>query len=169
MYTKFGIKKVIETNGDVEWFGCNKTSKRCFPTVVNDTPSYLLADRWTPPCCLENLRITSRHVFSVLEKHQVRYWLEGGSLLGAVRNGDIIPWDYDVDIGIYHEDIPKCDLLLYSKQSPVKDNDNFVWEKANEGDFFRVQFSETNRIHVDIFPFYSKNGIMTKKTWFKKI
>jgi len=165
-YLTFGIKKVVETHGNVEWFGCTKKSQRCFPSVVNDTPNYLLTGHWTPPCCLENLRITSRHVFAILEQHKVRYWLEGGSLLGAARNGDIIPWDYDVDIGIYQEDIKKCDLLIYSQKSSIKDDQNFVWEKAQEGDFFRVQFSETNRVHVDIFPFYSKNGIMTKKTWF---
>ena len=37
-----------------------------------------------------------------------------------------------------------------------------MWEKAREGDFFRVQFSATNHLHVDIFPFYEANGVMTK-------
>ena len=38
----------------------------------------------------------------------------------------------------------------------------FVWERATEGDFFRVQYSQTNHVHVDIFPFRNENGIMTK-------
>lgn len=48
------------------------------------------------------------------------------------------------------------------------DNDGFVWQKSNpeEGDFYRVQASVHNHLHVDIFPFFSRQGIMTKKTWF---
>lgn len=113
------------------------------------------------------LRRTARHVFEQLEAAHVRYWLEGGSLLGAMRGGDILPWDYDVDIGIYKEDITRCTWLLRARSKPVVDQQGFVWEKAIEGDFFRVQFSQVNRLHVDIFPFYSKNGTMTKDTWFK--
>jgi len=46
------------------------------------------------------------------------------------------------------------------------DDQDFLWEKASEGNFYRVQYSETNHLHVDIYPFYPKNGIMTKDTWF---
>uniref|UniRef100_T1KF02 Ribitol-5-phosphate transferase n=1 Tax=Tetranychus urticae TaxID=32264 RepID=T1KF02_TETUR len=166
LYWKLQIKKVTTTNDEVEWYGCKKTSSRCFPTIFNNTPSYLFENKWTPPCCLENLRKTARHVFSVLEKCGTRYWLEGGSLLGAVRNSDIIPWDFDVDLGIYQEDINKCPLLSYATKQAVKDEEGYVWEKAIEGEFLRVQYSETNRVHVDLFPFYPKNGIMTKQTWF---
>lgn len=52
-------------------------------------------------CVTAGLRRTARHVFEQLEEAKVRYWLEGGSLLGAMRRADILPWDYDVDIGIY--------------------------------------------------------------------
>ncbi|RWS22395.1 fukutin-related protein-like protein [Leptotrombidium deliense] len=166
LYAKLGIKKVIKSNGEFEWYGCTKNSLRCFPTVLNDMPNYLFEGKWTPPCCLEHLRTTAIYVFQILEKSNVRYWLEGGSLLGAARNGNIIPWDYDVDIGIYEEDIEKCFFLRQSVYGAVKDAEGFVWEKATEGDFFRVQFSHSNHLHVDIFPFFSRNGTMTKKTWF---
>ena len=167
MYKLFGIKLVRQESGQEEWHGCEKDTERCFGTVVADVPEYIYQKKWTPPCCLRNLRLTARHVFSTLEQQGVRYWLEGGSLLGAARTGDIIPWDYDVDIGIYKDDINKSPELLNCVSSPVVDKLGFVWEHAPEGEFYRVQFSETNRLHVDIFPFYSKNGNMTKDTWFK--
>ncbi|XP_003738081.1 fukutin-related protein [Galendromus occidentalis] len=168
LYQKFGVKKVTREDKIVEWYGCHKNSERCFGTVINETPDYLFKKRWTPPCCLENLRVTARHTFKVLEEFQVRYWLEGGSLLGAARAGDIIPWDYDVDIGIYEEDLPRCPWLKLAKENkrPV-DPQGFIWEKATEGSFYRVQFSAKNRLHVDIFPFRSKGGTMTKDTWFE--
>jgi hypothetical protein len=91
----------------------------------------------------------------------VRYWLEGGSLLGAARHGDIIPWDYDVDIGIWEEDIPKCAQLAHAMSNGhAGTHQGFVWEKAREGDFFRVQYSAVNHLHVDIFPFFNRDGVM---------
>ncbi|XP_028411056.1 fukutin-related protein-like isoform X2 [Dendronephthya gigantea] len=169
MYKRFGIK-LINENGVENWYGCNKQTARCFGTVIDDMPEYIYQGRLTPPCCMRHLKETTRYVLSTLVKSGVSYWLEGGSLLGAVRNGDIIPWDYDVDIGIYQHEISKCSQLQLVQESPQKrytDDQGFVWEKAREGEFFRVQFSETNHLHVDIFPFYEKNGIMTKNTWFK--
>eukprot|EP00069_Balaena_mysticetus_P009907 bmy_06591T0 len=138
---------------------------RCFGTVVGDTPAYLYEERWTPPCCLRALRETARYVVGVLEAAGVRYWLEGGSLLGAARHGDIIPWDYDVDLGIYLEDVGNCEQLRGAEAGSVVDERGFVWEKAVEGDFFRVQYSESNHLHVDLWPFYPRNGVMTKDTW----
>lgn len=167
LYNRFGIKKVHQAGGEIRWYGCDRDTSRCFGTVVDDTPEYLYRGRWTPPCCLENLRKTARYVFRILDLCHVRYWLEGGSLLGAVRNHDIIPWDYDVDIGIYQDDIEKCEWLKNSRKQSVIDSDGFVWEKATEGDFFRVHYSPTNHMHVDIFPFYVRDGgVMTKNTWF---
>ncbi|XP_067665559.1 ribitol 5-phosphate transferase FKRP-like [Haliotis asinina] len=167
MYRQLGFKLVIQDSGRRQWYGCTKDTTRCFDTVVNDMPEYLYENRWTPPCCLRALRETAKHVFSILESCEARFWLEGGSLLGAARIGDIIPWDYDVDVGIYREDVNKCDYLRQCMQGSYVDESGFVWEKAIEGDFYRVQYSETNRLHVDIFPFHSRNGTMTKYTWLK--
>ncbi|KAF0309641.1 Fukutin-related protein [Amphibalanus amphitrite] len=159
------VRRVVRA-GRSQWHGCTRDSARCFPSLVDDTPDYLHRGRWTPPCCLRHLRHTARHVLRALTVCGARHWLEGGSLLGAVRSGDIIPWDSDVDVGMYLDDVPGCAPLRDAVKRPVVDEQGFVWEKAPEGRFFRVQFSAQNRIHVDIFPFYSRNGTMTKDTWF---
>ncbi|KAM7004071.1 ribitol 5-phosphate transferase FKRP [Passerculus sandwichensis] len=164
-----GVKLEVLPDGSRRWHGCGKDTARCFGTVRGQTPEYLLAGRWTPPCCLRALRATARHVLAQLEAHGVRHWLEGGSLLGAVRLGDLIPWDYDVDVGLYREDVPKCPWLarVASSGVPVEDPEGFVWEKAAEGEFYRVHFSRANRLHVDLWPFYARpgTGTMTKDSW----
>ncbi|OPJ82447.1 fukutin-related protein [Patagioenas fasciata monilis] len=163
---ELGVKREALADGADRWYGCTKTTPRCFGTVHARTPQYLLAGRWTPPCCLRALRETARHVVAVLEGSGVRYWLEGGTLLGAVRLGDIIPWDYDVDLGIYREDVGKCRWLAAAAAgTPVEDPEGFYWEKAPEGEFYRVHFSRANRLHVDLWPFYARGGTMTKDTW----
>ncbi|XP_039585483.1 fukutin-related protein [Passer montanus] len=168
---RFGLKLEVLPDGSRRWHGCAKETPRCFGTVRWQTPEYLLAGRWTPPCCLRALRATARHVLAQLEAAGVRHWLEGGTLLGAVRLGDIIPWDYDVDVGLYRDDVPKCRWLaaVAATGRPVEDPQGFLWEKAAEGEFYRVHFSRSNRLHVDLWPFYARPGaaaaVMTKDTW----
>ncbi|NWV86374.1 FKRP protein, partial [Dasyornis broadbenti] len=165
---ELGIKLEVLPDGRQRWHGCDKSTPRCFGTIHAQTPEYLVAGRWTPPCCLRALRLTALHVVAELEAAGARYWLEGGSLLGAVRSGDLIPWDYDVDLGIYRDDVPKCRWLAAVARTgrAVEDAQGFLWEKAAEGDFFRVHFSRSNRLHVDLWPFYARpGGVMTKDTW----
>lgn len=52
------------------------------------------------------------HAARVLDKHQVRYHLEGGTLLGIVRDGDLLPWDHDLDISIPFSDLERFKACL---------------------------------------------------------
>ena len=36
----------------------------------------------------------------ILNQKRIKYWLDAGTLLGIIRDGDLIPWDYDADLGI---------------------------------------------------------------------
>ncbi len=46
-------------------------------------------------------------VLAVLEEQNITYFIEGGTLLGAVRHQDIIPWDDDIDICFMLKDYDK--------------------------------------------------------------
>ncbi len=50
-------------------------------------------------------------VHQILVNNGIKYWIEAGTLLGAVRNTGIIPWDDDLDIGIMQKDVRKLKAL----------------------------------------------------------
>lgn len=60
--------------------------------------------KMTDPESVLELYQSMKDVHEVLNKHQIPYWVDGGTLLGAVRHKGIIPWDNDVDICMNIED-----------------------------------------------------------------
>jgi len=46
-----------------------------------------------------------KRVRDALNEAGIDYWLASGALLGAYRDGDFIPWDWDVEIDVRQEDL----------------------------------------------------------------
>jgi len=44
-------------------------------------------------------------VTDILDEYNIKYWLDFGTLLGVIRENRILPWDDDVDISIFEEDV----------------------------------------------------------------
>ncbi len=51
----------------------------------------------------------------ICRRHDIQYFLAAGTLLGAVRHHDVIPWDDDFDIGMLREDYKKLCKILDSE------------------------------------------------------
>ena len=43
----------------------------------------------------------------IMDKHKAKFWLMYGTLLGAIRDGDFIKWDRDIDLGSFESDAEK--------------------------------------------------------------
>ena len=74
---------------------------------------------------LEEIKIVSLeglvYLRDLFDKHDIRYYLAWGTLLGAVRHHGFIPWDDDIDIWIPRKDY---EILL----SKMKDYENNEWK-----------------------------------------
>jgi len=58
----------------------------------------------------KNLKIAEKmlaDITGILENLRITYWLEGGTLLGIVREDRLLPWDNDMDISIKEADRKK--------------------------------------------------------------
>ena len=68
-------------------------------------------------CELEILREFVR----ICDKHKLNYFIAAGTLLGSVRHGGFIPWDDDVDIGMYRGDYESfIQIAEYELNYPYK-------------------------------------------------
>ena len=57
-------------------------------------------------CQLKQLTILEA-IHAICQRHNIPYWLDGGTLLGAVRHGGFIPWDDDIDIAMHKADMQR--------------------------------------------------------------
>lgn len=80
--------------------------------IIKAAPEQMKGTPFSIPRFLElaNLQLQLLHKF--FETHHIRYHLEAGTLLGLVRDNQLIPWDTDVDIAFDASQLSQLRAIL---------------------------------------------------------
>ena len=134
--------------------------------------------RHTGDTVLRQAQFVMLRMFKVIDhicrKHDIKYWMCSGTLLGAVRHKGFIPWDDDLDICMLREDYEKFlqvavnefpeDMMLQTKETDpnykylplpckVRDKKSFILSPGHEDE------KSAKGLYIDIFTAdrYNKN------------
>ncbi len=97
-----------------------------------------------------------KQVDELCKQHGLRYFLLGGTFLGAVRHQGFIPWDDDIDIGMPRADFERFSQLAEENLAPL----GFVSYKNNqEHIYFHPRVYNYNSKVID------RSGVEEKETY----
>ncbi|BDD11962.1 cholinephosphotransferase (plasmid) [Fulvitalea axinellae] len=154
-----------------------KDYKKIFPDTRNEGNTELekLQSTLTRMLCIFD---------DVCKEHNLTYWLDCGTLLGAVRHKGFIPWDDDVDLAMPRKDYERLkeiadDVLpkeIYFQTNKRDTAYRYYWAKLRDRKSIAMERWERNNegkyhmgIMIDIFPYdYIKHpkSYFFFKNWF---
>lgn len=144
--------------------------------LSNYMHSYMSISKVVPATgALRAVQLLSLDVFKqidkVCKKNHIKYWVDFGTLLGAVRHKGFVPWDDDIDISMESKDFEKFCKIAEKELKGTKCvfrkapcniakilHIEFVPETdADLLDFYTWRLRKKLVFTVDIFPYYTSN------------
>ncbi len=89
-----------------------------------------------------------------LDAHSIHYWLDFGTLLGAIRHGGFVPWDDDLDISMTRSDYERLRQVIHEWKTDVQWYFYFNW--------LQIYYGNT-RLNLDIFPYFQGDCVEVKE------
>ena len=107
-------------------------------------------------CCRKGLMDILDKIPYILDG--LDWWLEFGTLLGLYRDGKIIDWDYDLDVGINEESLTQENIDKIKSKSKEF---GFVYKNIWSDGQHKLIYSSTNFLFCDFWVFRkNENNIM---------
>jgi lipopolysaccharide cholinephosphotransferase len=89
---------------------------------------------------------------AICKKYNLKYWLDSGTLLGAVRHQGFIPWDDDIDLSMPVEDYNRFQEIAQSELSK-----NIFFQTRETDVSFKADYIKLRSNKVEIIEFHEKD------------
>ncbi len=106
-----------------------------------------------PDCCTEHMLELLTFTHQLLDAQGIPHWLDWGTLLGAVRNGEFIPWDDDVDLGI-----PELGAEALARLTDAVDRTGYRLFTTDGS--IHICLSKVNGLHLDLCPWTASGDLL---------
>lgn len=97
-----------------------------------------------------------RQIAGLFKQLKIKFWIDQGTLLGAIRDNNLLPWDHDIDIAIWEDDFREIldNLSLFENNGYVTQ----VFESECS-----VQFRKQGLREIDCVRYRLENGFAIRK------
>lgn len=96
----------------------------------------------------------------VCKQNGLQYWLDGGTLLGAVRHKGFIPWDDDIDVAMLRNDYTQI-INAFDKSSRNPNIYAELTKDINNNCIIKIQHKKCKHLFIDIFPWDNYGKTLT--------
>ena len=122
--------------------------------------------------CIRDIQLAqlemAKELKRVCEENSINYFMDSGTLLGAVRHNGFIPWDDDMDFGMLRNDYER-----FIRVAPQALSDDYFLQTIDNDQFYPYWFAKLrkrgtryietslkynrahNELYIDIFPYDS--------------
>lgn len=81
-----------------------------------------------------------KSIDKVCKENSIQYFLDSGTLIGAIRHHGFIPWDDDLDIGMLREDYEK-----FNKIAQMELGDSYFWQTWETDPEYAMPFGKVRK------------------------
>lgn len=106
------------------------------------TPYKILSKSFEDPATIALARELLVSITDILDEAEIRYFLAHGGLLGLVRDGDLIPWDNDIDLAVEINDMAASIQVIEEKFNQLPKSEEVQWkinlEDNEDGELVKI-------------------------------